>query len=93
MVKILTTLLAPTEGTASVLGHDVYTEAHDIRLRIGAALQDASLDDKQSGREILQLQGALYGLTKRETAERIDELSTLVEFDAIAAGFANTPAV
>lgn len=83
VVKMLTTLLTPSGGTAKVLGFDVATEAQQIRLRIGAALQDASLDDKQSGREILQLQGALYGLTKSEVAQRIDELSTLVEFDAI----------
>ncbi len=83
VVKMLTTLLTPTGGTATVLGHDVVTGADDIRLRIGAALQEASLDDKQSGREILQLQGALYGLTKKEVAQRIDELSTLIEFDAI----------
>ena len=83
VVKMLTTLLTPTSGTATVLGHDVVTGADQIRLRIGAALQDASLDDKQSGREILTLQGALYGLTKSETAQRIDELSTLIEFDAI----------
>ena len=83
VVKMLTTLLTPTAGSAKVLGHDVTKEADKIRLRIGAALQDASLDDKQSGREILQLQGALYGLTKKEVAQRIDELSTLIEFDAI----------
>jgi len=83
VVKMLITLLAPTSGTATVLGHDVVQGADEIRLRIGAALQDASLDDKQSGREILQLQGALYGLTKAEVAQRIDELSTLIEFDAI----------
>ncbi len=83
VVKILTTLLTPTGGTASVLGYDIEREAQKIRLRIGVALQDASLDDKQSGREILELQGALYGLTKPEVAQRIDELSTLVEFDAI----------
>lgn len=83
VVKMLTTLLEPTSGSATVLGHDVVSGANDIRLRIGAALQDASLDDKQSGREILQLQGALYGLTKNEVAQRIDELSTLIEFDAI----------
>jgi ABC-2 type transport system ATP-binding protein len=83
VVKMLTTLLTPTGGTAKVLGYDISTEAQKIRLRIGAALQDASLDDKQSGREILQLQGALYGLTKSEVANRIDELSTLIEFDAI----------
>lgn len=83
VVKMLTTLLTPTAGKATVLGHDVIDGADEIRLRIGAALQDASLDDKQSGREILQLQGALYGLTKPEVAQRIDELSTLIEFDAI----------
>jgi ABC-2 type transport system ATP-binding protein len=83
VVKMLTTLLSPTGGSARVLGHDVVHEADKIRLRIGAALQEASLDDKQSGREILQLQGALYGLTKSEIAQRIQELSTLVEFDAI----------
>ncbi len=83
VVKMLTTLLTPSEGSATVLGYDVVTGADEIRLRIGAALQDASLDDKQSGREILQLQGALYGLTKSEVAQRIDELSTLIEFDAI----------
>lgn len=83
VVKMLTTLLTPTSGSAQVLGFDVRNDADKIRLRIGAAMQDASLDDKQSGREILQLQGALYGLTKPEVAQRIDELSTLVEFDAI----------
>jgi len=83
VVKMLTTLLTPTGGTASVLGYDIEREAQKIRLHIGVALQDASLDDKQSGREILELQGALYGLTRREVAQRIDELSTLVELDAI----------
>jgi ABC-2 type transport system ATP-binding protein len=83
VVKMLTTLLAPSAGTAKIFGMDVVDAAEDIRLRIGAALQDASLDDKQSGREILELQGALYGLTPKETKTRIDELSTLIEMDAI----------
>ena len=83
VVKMLITLLTPSGGTATVLGHDVVHDAQKIRLRIGTALQEASLDDKQSGREILELQGALYGLTKPEVAQRIDELSTLVEFEAI----------
>ena len=83
VVKMLTTLLEPSGGSAKVLGYDIVSEANAIRLRIGAALQDASLDDKQSGREILRLQGALYGLTKTETDQRIDQLSSLIEFDAI----------
>ena len=83
VVKMLITLLQPTGGQATVLGHDVVAGADAIRLRIGAALQDASLDEKQSGREILQLQGALYGLTRSETDARIDELSSLIEVEAI----------
>jgi len=83
VVKMLITLLRPSGGAATVLGHDVVDGAASIRLRIGAALQDASLDEKQSGREILRMQGALYGLTKPETDARIDELSSLIEIDAI----------
>jgi len=55
-VRMLATLLAPTGGTASVMGFDVATEAADVRLRIGLALQEAALDDKQTGRELLALQ-------------------------------------
>lgn len=83
VVKMLITLIQPTGGSATVLGHDVVDGADSIRLRIGAALQDASLDEKQSGREILMMQGALYGLKPAEVAQRIDELSTLIEMDAI----------
>ena len=83
VVKMLITLLRPTSGQAEVLGLDVVTGADQIRLRIGAALQDASLDEKQTGREILRLQGALYGLTKAEANGRIAELSSLIEMDAI----------
>ena len=56
MVKVLCTLISPTGGTATVAGFDVATQAGDIRLRIGVALQEASLDPKQTGRELLQLQ-------------------------------------
>jgi len=83
VVKMLITLLKPTGGTATVFGYDVVEDAPKIRLRIGTALQDASLDEKQSGREILRLQGALYGLTRSETDTRIDELSSLIDVEAI----------
>jgi ABC-2 type transport system ATP-binding protein len=83
VVKMLITLLEPTGGKATVLGHDVVSGASKIRLRIGAALQDASLDEKQSGREILRLQGALYGLTRKEADIRIEELSSLIDVEAI----------
>jgi ABC-2 type transport system ATP-binding protein len=83
-VRMLTTLLAPSGGSARVAGFDVATEAEQVRLRIGVALQEAALDPKQSGRELLDLQGRLYGLSKEERTRRVDELLELVDIgDAI----------
>ncbi|MDP6714257.1 MAG: ATP-binding cassette domain-containing protein, partial [SAR202 cluster bacterium] len=84
VVRMLITLLMPTEGRALVAGFDVVNQPNDIRLRIGAALQDAALDPKQTGRELLRLQGRLYGLSRREVDTRLEELSSLVDIgDAI----------
>jgi ABC-2 type transport system ATP-binding protein len=84
MVRMLTTLLLPSEGTATVAGYDVRTEADMVRLRIGVALQDAALDPKQTGRELLDLQGRLYGLSAVERRRRLHELLALVDIgDAI----------
>ena len=77
-VKMLCTLLSPTGGTATVAGFDVATQASDIRLRIGVALQEASIDGKQTGRELLDLQGRLYGLTDADIARRLDDVIGLV---------------
>ncbi|MEP1125502.1 MAG: ATP-binding cassette domain-containing protein [Ilumatobacter sp.] len=78
-VKMLCTLLTPTGGTATVAGFDVATQASEIRLRIGVALQDASLDGKQTGRELLDLQGSLYGLSKSNIRKRMDDVIGLVD--------------
>ena len=77
-VRMLTTLLAPSDGTATVAGFDIDTEAAEVRLRIGVALQDAALDPKQTGRELLDMQGRLYGLPKDVRLRRVDELLQLV---------------
>lgn len=83
-VRMLTTLLSPTEGSARVAGFDVASETEDVRLRIGVALQESALDPKQTGREILDLQGRLYGLDAPVRAARIAELVELVDIgDAI----------
>ena len=78
-VRMLTTLLAPTGGRAVVAGGDVEKDAQSVRLRIGAALQEAALDHKQTGKELLVLQGRLYGLSGRDIANRIDQLSSLID--------------
>ncbi len=83
-VRMLTTLLLPTEGRAFVAGNDVVHRAQEVRLSIGVALQEAALDNKQTGRELLRLQGRLYGLTGREIDQRMKELSSLIDIgDAI----------
>ena len=78
-VRMLCTLLAPTGGRALVAGYDVATQPGQVRLRIGVALQDAALDPRQTGIELLRLQGRLYGLSNRALARRMAELGDLIE--------------
>ena len=78
-VRMLITLLMPTEGRAFVAGRDVVQSAQEVRPSIGAALQEAALDNKQTGRELLRLQAGLYGLSSREIDQRMNELSSLID--------------
>jgi len=78
-VKMLTTLLAITSGSARVAGLDVARQPDEVRRRIGVALQEAGLDNRQTGRELLVLQGRLFDLSARRAAERAQELLELVE--------------
>ena len=78
-VRVLCTLLAPTSGRAVVAGYDVAEHPEQVRLRIGVALQDVSLDPKQTGTELLRLQGRLYGLGRSAVDERLAELRRLVD--------------
>jgi ABC-2 type transport system ATP-binding protein len=78
-VKMLTTLMTITSGTARVAGSDVTTDPYRARRKIGVALQEAGLDPRQTGRELLVLQGRLFKLSGRRAAERADELLELVE--------------
>ncbi|HYI18894.1 MAG TPA: ATP-binding cassette domain-containing protein [Solirubrobacteraceae bacterium] len=78
-VRMLTTLLSITGGSARVAGVDVASDPDAVRRRIGVALQEAGLDPRQTGRELLELQGRLFALGPKEAAERADELLELVE--------------
>ena len=78
-VKMLITLQTPTTGDAKILGKSITKDADDVRLAIGAALQEASLDNMQTGRELLRTQGALYGLSSVEINSRISELESLID--------------
>src|ERR687894_2367401 len=79
MVRMLCTLLGPTGGRAEVAGYDVAAQPAEVRLRIGAALQEAALDPKQTGAELLRLQGLLYGLPKAAMAARGAQLGELID--------------
>ena len=70
-VRMLCTLLRPTAGQATVAGHDVVERPGAVRIRIGVALQEAALDERQTGREILDLQARLYGLSAADRAASI----------------------
>src|SRR5437763_2866091 len=78
-VRVLCTLLTPSEGRAVVAGHDVADEPEQVRLRIGVALQEAALDPKQTGVQLLRLQGRLYGLTRSEIDQRLYDLARLID--------------
>ena len=82
LIRILCTLLLPSAGRAEVAGHDVVHQAQAVRLKMGAALQDASLDDRQTGRELLELQARLYGLRRAERRRRVAEVLDLVNIGA-----------
>ena len=73
-VHMLTTLLPPTAGTATVGGYDVVKEGPQVRKTIGAALQEAALDPYLTGREHLRLQATMHGITGEERKQRSQEL-------------------
>jgi ABC-2 type transport system ATP-binding protein len=74
LVKILTTILNPTSGRATVAGYDVQKQGGKVREAIGVALQDVGLDPIMTSRELLVLQTQLFGTSRdeaRKTAERL----------------------
>src|ERR687893_1620233 len=73
-VRMLTTLLRPTGGSARVAGHDVVADASDVRRAIGVALQEAALDPLMTGRELMRLSAVLHGIRGKSSRDRADDL-------------------
>jgi ABC-2 type transport system ATP-binding protein len=73
-VLVLSTLLPPSAGRASVAGFDVVQHGAEVRRAIGASLQESALDPFLTGREHMRLQSALHGLGKAEREQRGTEL-------------------
>ena len=80
-IKILTTLLKPTSGTAKVAGFDVSKDKDSVRKSIGIVFQEPSLDWRLTGRENLDFHARIYGIGRREREERIEEVLKLVELE------------
>ena len=83
-VRMLTTLLRPTSGTATVAGFDVAKHPDEVRRRIGVALQDAAIDPLMTGTELLRLQAVLYGIPQAQMKNRASELLERVGLTAAA---------
>jgi ABC-2 type transport system ATP-binding protein len=82
-VRMLTTLLRPDAGRATVAGHDVVAEPQAVRARIGLSGQFAAIDENLTGRENLWLFGRLYQLSSADATRRAGEL--LEQFDLVDA--------
>ncbi len=83
-MKILGTLLRKTSGAVEVAGIDVDADPKAIRRKIGFAMQEVGLDDLATGSDFLQLQGVLYGLSRREARRKAGELLELVGLSHVA---------
>jgi ABC-2 type transport system ATP-binding protein len=83
-VRMLTTLLEPTGGSATVAGHDVVHDAAKVRAAIGVALQEAALDPLMTGAELVELAATLHGIPSGEGRQLGRELLERVDLNAAA---------
>jgi ABC-2 type transport system ATP-binding protein len=83
-IRILATLLRATSGTARVAGLDVARHPHEVRQRLGLAMQTPSLDAFSTGRETLELAGRLHRVPAAELKRRTDELLELMGLSHVA---------
>ena len=78
-IKMLTTLLHPTNGTAEIAGHDIIKKRDDVRKSIGVVFQEPALDTELTGVENLDFHARMYGIPKKKRDERINEVLQLVD--------------
>lgn len=83
-LRMLTTLIPPTAGTARVVGHDILTRAADVRARIGYVGQLTSGSFSQRVRDELLSQGAFYGMPRPAAAKRADALIDSLDLGSFA---------
>jgi len=80
-IKMLTTLLFPTEGTAELSGFDVIKKREQVRQHIGVVFQEPALDTELTGRENLDFHARMYGLSAEIRKKRITDVLHLVDLE------------
>ena len=78
-IKMLTTLLNPTSGSAKIAGYDIKKERDKIRKSIGVVFQEPALDTELTGKENLEYHARMYAISKGKREERINEVLNLVD--------------
>ncbi|MEM0272785.1 MAG: ATP-binding cassette domain-containing protein, partial [Thermoprotei archaeon] len=73
-IKMLTTLLRPTTGTALVVGHDITREPNEVRRSVGVVHQEYTADEDLTGYENIILIADLYGIPREVSKKRAAEL-------------------
>jgi len=80
-IKMLTTLLNPTQGSATIAGYDIKKQRNQVRQNIGIVFQEPALDTELNGEENLEYHARMYGLKKENRKQRIDEVLKLVDLE------------
>ncbi|MEX1995566.1 MAG: ATP-binding cassette domain-containing protein [Candidatus Saccharimonadales bacterium] len=78
-IKMLTTMLRPTQGQLVLNGHDVTSDQAAARRSFGIVFQDPSLEEELSAYENMELHAVLYGIPNKQMSKRIEELMKLVD--------------
>jgi len=78
-IKMLTTLLYPTAGSATLFGFDIVKQRDKVRQNIGVVFQEPALDTELTGRENLDFHARMYGLSKNNRKQRINDVLNLVD--------------
>jgi ABC-2 type transport system ATP-binding protein len=80
-IKMLTTLLHPTKGTAEIVGFDIIDARDKVRQNIGVVFQEPALDIELTGGENLEYHARMYGLNRNKRKTRIDDVLNLVDLE------------
>jgi len=80
-IKMLVTLLRPTEGTAKIAGFDIVKDPDKVRNSIGIVFQEPALDDRLTGKENLDFHARMYGMKKEQRERRVKEVLKLVDLE------------